>query len=57
MNIIRAIMPKEDAFFDMFARHADTLVAGADMLAAMLAGEIEIPAACAAATPPPTCRS
>jgi uncharacterized protein len=47
MNIIRAIMPKEDAFFDMFARHADLLVAGADTLAAMLAGEIEIPTACA----------
>jgi uncharacterized protein len=47
MNIIKAIMPKEDAFFDMFARHADTLVAGAETLAAMLAGDIEIETACA----------
>ena len=28
MNFIRAIMPREDSFFDMFARHADALVAG-----------------------------
>lgn len=42
MNIIRAIMPREDRFFDMFARHAELLVEGADAMAAMLAGEKSI---------------
>ena len=42
MNIIRAIMPREDRFFDMFARHAELLVLGADAMAAMLAGEKSI---------------
>jgi uncharacterized protein len=31
-------MPKEDRFFDLFAKHAQTLVAGADALRDVLAG-------------------
>lgn len=31
-------MPREDAFFDMFARHADTIVIGAEELRLMLNG-------------------
>nr|WP_243450930.1 DUF47 family protein [Sphingosinicella sp. CPCC 101087] len=46
VNIIRAIMPREDRFFDMFERHADILVAGADAMAAMLAGEHGIAESC-----------
>ena len=46
MNFIRAIMPREDSFFDMFARHADTLVGGSDALVAMLAGKLDIAEAC-----------
>ena len=46
VNIIRAIMPREDRFFDMFERHAEILVAGADEMAAMLAGEHGIPESC-----------
>ena len=42
MNIIRAIMPREDRFFDHFQRHADLLVAGADAMAAMFSGEKSI---------------
>jgi uncharacterized protein len=46
MNFIRAIMPRESSFFDMFARHADTLVAGSDALVEMLAGKLDIAEAC-----------
>ena len=46
LNIIRAIMPKEDRFFDMFTRHADILIAGADAMAAMFAGEEGIAESC-----------
>ena len=46
MNFIKAIMPREDSFFDMFARHAQTLVSGADALLAMLSGKLDIPEAC-----------
>ena len=46
MSIVRAIMPKEDRFFDMFARHAEIIVAGADAMAAMFAGEEGIPESC-----------
>jgi len=34
----RRLMPREDAFFDMFARHADTIVRGAEELRLMLNG-------------------
>ena len=39
LRFVRAIMPKEDRFFDMFERHAQILVAGADAMAQMLSGE------------------
>lgn len=32
-------MPKEERFFDMFARHAETVVAGAEALGKLLEGE------------------
>lgn len=34
----RSLMPREDKFFDLFAQHSRTLVAGAEALAALLAG-------------------
>jgi predicted phosphate transport protein (TIGR00153 family) len=34
----RRLMPREEQFFDMFARHADTVVRGAEELRAMLNG-------------------
>lgn len=46
LRFFRKIMPREDAFFDLFERHAETLVEGADCLGAMLAGETEIEQAC-----------
>ena len=46
MNFISAIMPKENSFFDMFSRHAETLVGGSDALLAMLDGKSNIPEAC-----------
>ncbi len=46
LRFIRAIMPKEDRFFDMFERHAQILVAGADAMARMLDGSEEIAASC-----------
>jgi predicted phosphate transport protein (TIGR00153 family) len=46
MNIIRAIMPREDRFFDMFQRHAEIVVQGADAMAAMFAGEEGIAESC-----------
>lgn len=46
LSFIRAIMPKEDRFFDMFERHAQILVAGADAMAKMFDGGEEIAASC-----------
>ena len=46
LKFIRAIMPREDRFFDMFARHAEAIVAGADAMAAMFAGEEGIAESC-----------
>ena len=34
----RHLMPREDRFFDMYARHADQVVRGAEELRAMLDG-------------------
>lgn len=34
----RSLMPREDRFFDLFAQHSRTLVAGADALHALLEG-------------------
>src|SRR5512140_3796245 len=33
-----ALMPKEHRFFDLFAKHSETIVEGADALRAMLEG-------------------
>jgi uncharacterized protein len=39
----RALMPKEERFFDLFARHSQTVVAGAEALRAMLDGGDAVP--------------
>lgn len=46
LKIFKAVMPKEDKFFDMFARHADTLVAGADVMSRMFSTEESIEESC-----------
>jgi len=38
LRFVRAIMPREDRFFDMFERHAQILVAGADALGGLFEG-------------------
>ncbi|MFD0934816.1 DUF47 domain-containing protein [Methylobacterium trifolii] len=38
MGWFRALMPREDRFFDLFDRHSATLVAGAEALRALLDG-------------------
>ena len=43
----QALMPKEDAFFGMFEAHAQTLVAGAGALRALLDGGDDVPTRCA----------
>lgn len=47
LNVVRAIMPREDRFFDMFSRQADILVECSDTMAAMFAGEGGIAESCA----------
>ena len=42
----RAFLPKEERFFDLFARHADTVVKGAQALQDMLRGGDETPVHC-----------
>ena len=42
----RALMPREDRFFDLFARHSQTLVAGAEALQGVLQGGPEVPRYC-----------
>jgi predicted phosphate transport protein (TIGR00153 family) len=39
----RSLMPKEERFFELFARHSETLVAGAQALRSMLDGGEAIP--------------
>ena len=46
LSFIRAIMPREDRFFDLFERHAQILIAGADVTAKMFEGGEEIAASC-----------
>jgi predicted phosphate transport protein (TIGR00153 family) len=43
----QAMMPREAGFFDMFDRHAGTLVLGADALSRMLKGETPVAEGCA----------
>lgn len=42
MNFIKTIMPKEGQFFDLFGRHAETLVAGSEAMVKMLSGSVAI---------------
>jgi len=46
LRFVRAIMPKEDRFFDMFERHAQILVAGADAMARLFEGAEAIADSC-----------
>src|SRR5216684_161703 len=39
----RALLPKEERFFDLFVRHSEAIVAGAEALRAMLEGGDAIP--------------
>jgi uncharacterized protein len=48
LRALRAIMPREDRFFDMFQRHADIIVQGADAMEKMLAGTVGIAESCSA---------
>ena len=50
LRLFKAIMPREDSFFEMFARHSATLVGGADALADLLSGDSPIEEACARIT-------
>ncbi|WP_293868002.1 DUF47 domain-containing protein [uncultured Alsobacter sp.] len=46
MRWFQKLLPREDAFFDLFEKHAQTLVAGADALHAMLQGGEQVPHWC-----------
>ncbi len=46
MKFFKAIMPQEARFFDMFERHAETLVGGAEVMSRMFAKEEGIQEAC-----------
>src|SRR5215475_7354417 len=46
MRWFRAFLPKEERFFDLFARHAQTVVRGAKALEDMLSGGSETPLHC-----------
>jgi predicted phosphate transport protein (TIGR00153 family) len=46
LNWFQALMPKENRFFELFARHAETLVGGAETMSRMFAGEEPIAEAC-----------
>ena len=48
LKLVRKLMPREDRFFDMFERHAQILVAGADAMEKMVCGQEAIPASCQA---------
>ncbi len=42
----RALLPREERFFDLFARHSQTVVQGAQALEGMLRGGEEVPVYC-----------
>ncbi|HEV2815622.1 MAG TPA: DUF47 family protein [Allosphingosinicella sp.] len=46
LRFVRAIMPREDRFFDLFERHAQILVAGADALIGLFEGGEGIAESC-----------
>lgn len=43
MRWFRAIMPKEERFFELFARHSEAVLAGAEALRAMMEGGERVP--------------
>jgi len=47
LSWFRALMPKEDEFFDLFERHSRILLAGAEALRALLSDAPDLAAACA----------
>jgi uncharacterized protein Yka (UPF0111/DUF47 family) len=47
LKMFKSLMPKETAFFDLFARHADALKGGAEVMARMFAHQEDIGVACA----------
>ncbi len=47
LGLFRRLMPKEDSFFELFSRHSETLVAGAESLRSMLEGGEAVPDHCA----------
>lgn len=47
LGLFRAIMPKEDRFFDLFSQHAATLVAGSKALSDLMSGADSIESATA----------
>ena len=46
LRLFRAFLPKEERFFDLFARHSQTVVQGALALQGMLRGGEETPVFC-----------
>ena len=46
LNWFQALMPKENRFFELFERHSETLVGGAEVMGRMFAGEEPIAEAC-----------
>lgn len=46
LSLFRALMPKEDRFFDLFEQHAAAIVAGAGALRAMLDSTADIATSC-----------
>ena len=46
LNLFQAMMPKETRYFDLFERHAGTLVGGAEVMSRMFAGKQPIEEAC-----------
>ena len=46
LNLFQALMPKESRFFDLFGRHAETLVGGAGVMSRMFAERQGIQEAC-----------
>jgi predicted phosphate transport protein (TIGR00153 family) len=46
LSWFQALMPKEDRFFDLFARHSTVIVAGAEALQRLLEGGEDVPRFC-----------
>ena len=48
LKAFQRLMPKEERFFDLFAQHAETIVAGADAMVRMFTGETPVADSCKA---------